>query len=156
MVKLSLNQAAKEAGVAKKTVLEAIRRGALSGPKNEKGHYEIDPAELFRVYPKPGTHRDAKPRHTPSHHDDKPSESSAVEGDVEALHTQMALLQEERARERGQLEDQIEALRAQLERQSADHRQALAIISDLRPKASATLDEERPRFSILDKMLGRR
>lgn len=51
MTKLSLNQAAKEANVAKSTVLKAIRAGRMSAPKNDKGHYEIDPAELFRVYP---------------------------------------------------------------------------------------------------------
>jgi hypothetical protein len=51
MPKLTLNQAAKEAGKAKKTILEAIRAGKLSAPKDDEGHYQIDPAELFRVWP---------------------------------------------------------------------------------------------------------
>lgn len=38
----------------------------------------------------------------------------------------------ERDRERSQLSDQIEELRAQAERQSADHRQALAALTDQR------------------------
>ena len=52
---LTLNQAAKEAGKAKSTILDAIKSGRLSAPKGEKGQYEIDPAELFRVFPKTGS-----------------------------------------------------------------------------------------------------
>ena len=51
MPPLTLNQAAREAGRSKATLLEAIRGGRLSAPKNELGRYQIDPAELFRVYP---------------------------------------------------------------------------------------------------------
>ena len=51
MPPLTLNQAAREAGRSKATLLEAIRGGRLSAPKDELGHYQIDPAELFRVYP---------------------------------------------------------------------------------------------------------
>lgn len=51
-MKFTLNKAAKVANVAKSTVLKAITSGRMSAPKNEKGHYEIDPAELFRVFPK--------------------------------------------------------------------------------------------------------
>jgi hypothetical protein len=42
---------------------------------------------------------------------------------------------DERERERAQLGDQIEALREHAERQSADHRQALAVLTDQREKA---------------------
>ena len=51
MPPLTLNQAAREAGRSKATLLEAIRGGRLSAPKDELGRYQIDPAELFRVYP---------------------------------------------------------------------------------------------------------
>ena len=51
---LTLNQAAKEAGKSKQTILDAIRNGRLSAPKDEQGRYQIDPAELFRVYPVTG------------------------------------------------------------------------------------------------------
>jgi chromosome segregation ATPase len=52
MKKLSLNKASQEAGIAKKTLLSAIASGKMTAPKNTKGHYEIDPAELFRAFPK--------------------------------------------------------------------------------------------------------
>jgi hypothetical protein len=51
MPPLTLNQAAREAGRSKATLLETIRGGRLSAPKDELGRYQIDPAELFRVYP---------------------------------------------------------------------------------------------------------
>ena len=60
MQPLTLNQAAREAGRSKATLLEAIRGGRLSAPKDELGHYQIDPAELFRVYPPTGRRPDAE------------------------------------------------------------------------------------------------
>jgi len=51
MPPLTLNQAAREAGKSKATILDAIRGGRLSAPKDELGRYQIDPAELFRVWP---------------------------------------------------------------------------------------------------------
>jgi hypothetical protein len=48
---LSLRNAAKEAGVSKSTVLRAIQGGRLSAARTDDGGYDIDPAELFRVYP---------------------------------------------------------------------------------------------------------
>lgn len=50
-MKLSLNKAAQTSGRAKATLLDAIRDGRLSAPKDAKGHYEIDPSELHRVFP---------------------------------------------------------------------------------------------------------
>jgi len=50
-MKLTLGQAAKEVGISKPSLSAAIKKGRLSAPKNESGTYEIDPAELFRVYP---------------------------------------------------------------------------------------------------------
>ena len=47
---LSLRNAAKEAGVSKSTILRAIQSGRLSAARLDDGGYDIDPAELFRVY----------------------------------------------------------------------------------------------------------
>ncbi|MEI2802543.1 MAG: hypothetical protein V9E84_02235 [Trichococcus flocculiformis] len=49
-MKLSLGQAAKETGKSKATISKAINSGRLSATRNDKGGYDIDPAELFRVY----------------------------------------------------------------------------------------------------------
>jgi hypothetical protein len=49
---LTLGQAAKEAGVAKSTISKALASGKLSYREKNSDGYKIDPAELFRVYPK--------------------------------------------------------------------------------------------------------
>ena len=49
---LSLGKAAKEAGVAKSTISKALSSGKLSYREKNSDGYQIDPAEVFRVYPK--------------------------------------------------------------------------------------------------------
>ena len=49
---LTLGQAAKEAGVSKSTVSKALKSGKLSYVNKTSAGYEIDPSELFRVFPK--------------------------------------------------------------------------------------------------------
>lgn len=51
MTKLSASQAAKETGKSIPTITRAIKSGKLSGLKLDDGGYEIDAAELFRVFP---------------------------------------------------------------------------------------------------------
>lgn len=48
---MTLNQAAKTCGRSKSTLLDAIRKGRMSAPKDDRGRYVIDPAELHRVFP---------------------------------------------------------------------------------------------------------
>jgi hypothetical protein len=52
MTTFSLRQAAQEAGTSKSTILRAIQSGRLSATRTDDGGYSIDPAELFRVYPR--------------------------------------------------------------------------------------------------------
>jgi len=49
-MKLSASQAAKEVGKSVPTITRAIKAGKLSATPLEGGGYEIDPAELFRVW----------------------------------------------------------------------------------------------------------
>lgn len=49
---LTLNQAAKEANKSPSTIHKAIKSGRLSVHSKDEGGYKIDPAELFRVFPK--------------------------------------------------------------------------------------------------------
>ena len=57
MKKFSINAAAKETGKSTSVISNAIKNGKLSAdkvknPKTDKFSYQIDPAELFRVFPK--------------------------------------------------------------------------------------------------------
>jgi len=51
-MKFTIGQAAKETGKSKSTISKALKNGLLSGEKNPSGSYEIDAAELFRVFPR--------------------------------------------------------------------------------------------------------
>jgi hypothetical protein len=48
---LTLGEASKACNITKSGISKAIKNGRLSANKNDIGQYEIDPAELFRVFP---------------------------------------------------------------------------------------------------------
>lgn len=50
-MKHTLGTAAKACGVARTTILRAIKSGKISAGKDDAGNYAIDPAELHRVFP---------------------------------------------------------------------------------------------------------
>lgn len=54
MAELSARECASMIGVTKRTIQQQIQSGKLSATKNEKGHYQIDSSEFFRVYPNAG------------------------------------------------------------------------------------------------------
>lgn len=149
MVKLSLNKAAKEASVAKSTLLEALNSGRMSAEKNDRGHWQIDPSELFRVFPKSGSAEEVEPTSTSFENPQKTTDNSALEIEVKMLREQIERMDTERERERTQFTDQIEALREQAERQSADHRQALAALTDQRER-----DVEVPKRGFWARLVG--
>ena len=47
----SLKQAADAVGRGKPAILKAIKSGRISAHKDDNGQWQIDPAELHRVYP---------------------------------------------------------------------------------------------------------
>ena len=147
MAKLSLNKAAKRAGVAKSTLLEALNtedlNKRLSANKNARGHWEIDESELDRVFSKTRSTEPEEPSESRFENHKNHSETSALQVEVKMLREQIERIDDVSTRERDQMIDQIANLREQIERQSADHRQALAVITDQRP----TTDEQpRRRF----------
>ena len=131
MAKLSLNKASKEAGVAKSTLLKALLSKSMSAEKNNKGHWEIDTSELFRVFPKSSSTEHQKPIPTPREYH---SGNSALQVEVKMLREQVDQKDVAHAREREILSEQIETLRKVNEEQRADFRQTLATITDQRPQ----------------------
>jgi hypothetical protein len=51
-MKLTMGQAAKESGISKATLSRAIKSGRLSAVPNDRNGFDIDPAELFRAFPR--------------------------------------------------------------------------------------------------------
>jgi hypothetical protein len=56
----TLGTAAKASGIAKSTVLRAIRNHRISATRSDTGDWEIDPAELHRVFPAAPTARNTE------------------------------------------------------------------------------------------------
>ena len=48
----SITRAAKETGLSKSTISRAVKAGKISAARQDDGSYLIDPAELFRAYPR--------------------------------------------------------------------------------------------------------
>src|SRR5688500_3517095 len=113
----TLGQAAKATGVSKPTIARAIAKGKISAGRGPSGEWQIEPAELHRVYPPvpadPGT----------------PSQSVVYR---ETPH-ETALLQELR----GRLADkdaQLDDLRRRLDAAEEERRQlSLRLLTDQRP-----------------------
>lgn len=91
---LTLNQAAKTCGRSKSTLLDAIRSGRMSAPKDDRGRYAIDPAELHRVFPfqVPDQLADQFPEPQPTTFGNQPTTPAdrALEREVELLREMLA------------------------------------------------------------------
>lgn len=68
MTLLTLGQASDECGKHKSTILDAIRSGRLSAHRDDKNQWQIDPAELFRIYPQQHNERHNEQHNTTTQH----------------------------------------------------------------------------------------
>jgi excisionase family DNA binding protein len=59
MAMLTLGEAARMTGLGKTTLARSIKAGRLSATRTDAGSYQIDAAELARVYPFPAPTTDA-------------------------------------------------------------------------------------------------
>jgi hypothetical protein len=91
---LSLSEAATAAGIAKSTIWRAIKTGRISATRTYVGTYEVDPAELFRVFPA-----------TPKDGDLKQAAMAIAPVAMAALEAQIGALKEVSSLLKEQLED---------------------------------------------------
>lgn len=90
-MKYTAGQAAKATGVATATITRALKSGKISGRKDETGSWEIDPAELHRVFP-PVSRKD--PESPSVKHDAIPHETPGRGGEVRALEREVQTLRD--------------------------------------------------------------
>jgi hypothetical protein len=102
----TLSEASKQTGKSRTAIHKSITRGRVSATKNDKGEWQIDPAELFRVY---------QPLNGQGEREPSPSE-----GQIEALQRENSLLR-----------DQLDDLR---EDRDQWRRQATALLTDQRTR----------------------
>ncbi len=128
---LTLGQAAEMCGWSKGAISKAIKSGKMSVHKKTKAGFQLDPAEVLRVFPKKTETPSSEQLETPEKH----SVNSAVLSEVNALRQQIATAELERTREREQLTDRIESLQQMLADEKSERRQLTALLSDQRDKA---------------------
>jgi excisionase family DNA binding protein len=133
----TLGQAAKATGITKTTIAEAIKKGRLSAAKDDLGRYQIDPAELHRVYP-PLSEQDSK-----ADVQNEQYKTQELTAKIMALEAQLKALAE--------IKDLIEAERNDL-RIDRDHwrRQATSLLTDQSTKL------EPFRMNLWQRLFGRR
>jgi hypothetical protein len=88
---LSLSEAAKSVGVAKSTIWRSIKCGRISASRTVTGTYQVDAAELFRVFPAIEVNGAVKQVATPR---ERP-ETAALEAQLTALKDIGCLLREQ-------------------------------------------------------------
>ena len=103
-MKYTLGTAAKATGKSKSTLSRDIKSGKISAARSEDGSYEIDPAELHRVYPhvERGTGSGNSPANDAEPHLERP-ETGGLAPELAAVRARLDAIEGERERERSQL-----------------------------------------------------
>jgi hypothetical protein len=103
---ISLSDAAKLVGMSKNGIVKAIKNGKISGQKNVHGQWEVDPAELTRVYKPIETAELVSANKNAPVSDSEPNENMALKREVELQREQINLLRDQLADAKGR-EDKI-------------------------------------------------
>ena len=84
MANLSLREAVKHFEVSRPTLQKALTSGIVSGVRGPKGHWEVDPSELARVY------RPRQSEKNSTYHGKLSVENTEPSGEIERLRSQLA------------------------------------------------------------------
>lgn len=132
---LTLGQAAEMCGWSKAALSKAIKSGQMSVHAKTKAGFQLDPAEVLRVFPKKTETHANEQSEIPQKH----IGNSALSAEVEALRQQISTAELERTREREQLTDRIESLQQMLADEKSERRQLTALLTDQREKPTGQL-----------------
>lgn len=120
---ISAKEAAERTGMSKAGIVKALRTGKISGTKNLNGEWEIDPVELFRVYPPLPT----------SEHSAADVGSDPARTPEDSLQTKVEML-ERMVRTN---EETIADLRGRLDAEADERRKLMLILTDKQYSAPA-------------------
>ena len=125
-MKLSLLEAANRVGMTKVGLYKAIKKGTISAEKGANGQWEIDPAELFRVY------KDVTPvsaEKLVQVNDSNLIDNSGLQVKIDAKDEQIRFLKERLAAADDQNEKLLKMLNEQIStvRQLTDQREGQAV-----------------------------
>ena len=135
-MKFTLSQAAEATGKNKATIQRAIKSGKISAPKNSSGAYEIDPAELYRVFDattqRVAQHPNATIRNT-SAVGENLADNNALQRIAE-LEKELAVAEERKNGLEGQLHHLSETVDDLRKRLDQSEGRVTALLSDQRPR----------------------
>jgi hypothetical protein len=126
----TLGQAAKATGKSKSTLQVAIKKGRISATQDDLGQYQIDPAELHRVYP---PHSLTDRQTEPKSEQDKTHPNAEKIAEITGLKARLEVMEQLVSELRGD-KDKAERREADL-RRDIDRWQALTFDAQQRLKA---------------------
>jgi len=111
---MSLTEAAAAAGVNRSTLFRAYKSGRMSATRADTGQIEVDPAELFRVFPtiaaQEAEHSAMHPHAQVCATDDNALHVSALEVEVKLLREMLDAMRDDRDAWREQAGKMVAAL----------------------------------------------
>jgi hypothetical protein len=129
----SLQQAAEATGKNRSTIQRAIKKGRISALLNEAGAYEIDPAELHRVFPPVAQDQGKTVARQQSATSDIASENRELRAKVELLREMVEDLRE-----------RLDAEADERRQNAAEVRRLTLILTDQRQPAPSSQPEAAP------------
>lgn len=136
----TLGTAAKATGKSKSTIHRAIKSGRISATCDDTGTYRIDPSELHRVFHPAPQNSSSEQKLT---QDATPHETHLLRREIE-------LLNEERERERRQMQETISDLQHRLDEEAAERRR-LTLLLTHNPRETP---ENEPKKGFWSKLFG--
>lgn len=123
------SEAAKEVGKSLPTITKAIQSGKLSANGPKGGPYNIEPAELFRVWPRVA----GKVEETPKvRQEETPGNPNRLQGEVDLLQEKLRSAQALNER----LSDEVGDLRARLDAEAEERRRLTALLTHQADKSA--------------------
>ena len=138
----SVSRAARETGLSKSTISRAIKSGRISAAKQHDGSYLIEPAELFRVYPRNAAQPLSDARHDAVRNPLEEAYTTSSK-EIELLKLKLAMTEELLAHERENSKLQHETVLDLRKRLDAATDKVLALAQPAQPNADASLDAAR-------------
>jgi GTP cyclohydrolase II len=126
--KYSITAAHRITGKSRTTIQKHLKQGRLSATEGPDGAKLIDASELIRVYGDECDFSREEGAPTPEQH--RPDVTSSVRTDLHSLKEKLDILQEERRREREQLQSQIEHLQEALKLAQEGHNRATLLLEN--------------------------
>ncbi len=148
----TLGQAAKATGKSKPAILDAIKSGRLSATRDERRQWQIEPAELHRVYAPVVQVNDTEHKETPLNH----SENALLRQQNDHLKAQLATLEAVAAdlrKDRDDLSRKLDAEADERHAAAAEIRRLTLMITHQPAANQNPQNQPPPRRSVLPVLL---